>query len=103
MLTSFNSSFVTSQGQALIVAPRRGNTLQQFVDVASNLFSDEGVQILENYDPFITDLHSQVFISFVKSVCTSGVEVIADWFISKFRSYFLRISLYKLYVECYLT
>jgi hypothetical protein len=66
MPISFKSFFITCQGQAFIVAPRRGNTLQQFVDAASKLFSHGGVQVVENYDPYVTDLHSQVFISFCK-------------------------------------
>jgi hypothetical protein len=59
------------------VAPRRGNTLQQFVDIASNLFSDEGVQVSENYDELITDLHLQVSNQLVlsSSICRFYVNV----------------------------
>ena len=45
------------QGQAILFAPRRGDTFDKFVNLASGKFEAE---IKENYDDAVWDLHRKV-------------------------------------------
>ena len=45
------------QGEAVLFAPRRGDTFDKFVDLASQKFE---TQVKENYDDTVWDIHCKV-------------------------------------------
>ena len=45
---------LSSTGVAVLLAPTRGSTFTNFVDLAKELFA---LEIIENYDPFVYQLH----------------------------------------------
>lgn len=45
------------EGQAIIFAPHRGNSLNNFIDLAKRLFGDSAVELIQKYDEKVWHFH----------------------------------------------